>query len=111
MEINKSYKDKAGKVSLLEISPSFILGMAERLNENKVSHGGKYLPFNWKGSDPVEIFEAFQRHSLDIHCQMIGLDPIIDHEDLANSILAAAVNLMFLHELITQKNDTTYGPF
>ena len=105
----QAYKDKAGKVSLIEINPSFILAMAERLNKNKVSHGGKYLPFNWKGSDSVEIFEAFQRHSLDIHCQMLGLDPMIGHESLQENIIAAAVNLMILHELIT--NDTTKQPF
>jgi hypothetical protein len=100
-------KDKDSKVSLLEISPAFLLGMATRLNSNKISHGGKYLPFNWKKSNPTEILEAFQRHSLDIHSYMVDGKPVLSEESLNEHLLAAAINLMFLYEIT---NTSDYEP-
>lgn len=93
-----AYKDKANKVSFTEISPNFLVGMAKRLNENKKEFGGKYEPFNWKGSNNKEILDALERHIVDIKSILQTKRALLSEETLHSHLAAVAVNSMILYE-------------
>ena len=59
-------KDKANKVSFVEMEPSFMKEMAKGMNVTKKENGGKYEVFNWKShSDIDDYLDAIQRHLLE----------------------------------------------
>jgi hypothetical protein len=93
-----AYKDKVNKVSFTELSPKFLIGMANRLNENKKEFGGKYEPFNWKGSNNKDILDALERHVIDIKSILQTKKAVLSDEPLHSHLAAAAVNIMFLYE-------------
>jgi hypothetical protein len=98
VEIPISYKDKANKVSFTELSPKFLVGMAQRLNENKKEYGGKYEPFNWKGSKNADILDALKRHLIDVDLILQKQKPLLSEENLHSHLAAIAVNSMILYE-------------
>jgi Domain of unknown function (DUF5664) len=98
VEVPISYKDKANKVSFTELSPKFLVGMAQRLNENKKEYGGKYESFNWKGSNNKDILDALERHVIDIKSILQTKKAVLSEEPLHSHLAAAAVNIMFLYE-------------
>jgi hypothetical protein len=59
-------KDKANKVSFVEMEPSFMKEMAKGMNVTKKENGGKYEVFNWKSHSNVDDYlDAIQRHLLE----------------------------------------------
>lgn len=88
-------KHNNNKVSLLEVDPSFIRLVAERLSANK----DKYPLNNWKQPiEPLELFDALERHVQDLKCLLLGEPPIFNSDETINNHLAAiAANAQFLH--------------
>lgn len=102
---DKLIKDDKGKILTMEIDAEFIKDLAHVMSINKTEWGGKYERNTWKDTaqNPVKIFEAMERHLLDVKSAMQNNKSFIDSTDGASHILKIVTNAMILHTLLKEK--------
>ena len=99
LPVKNAEKDKSNKPSFLEIEPSFVLGMAQRMNSNKINFGGKYENFNYQQDiDIKDLIDATERHFLDLKGIVLNGFPLINQEEsVQNHVFAIACNMMMIN--------------